>query len=96
MQDFVVGFIDPNEPDEIKPPAPKSKTMTTMKSSTPDRIPDEVKARVKVIRRYHKRSLTYIEKYGLKDKKTVKLQAATRRPAHGNQTGAEIVRPAGP
>ena len=24
MQDFVVGFIDPNEPDEIKPPAPKT------------------------------------------------------------------------
>jgi RNA polymerase primary sigma factor len=41
MQDFVVGFIDPNEPDEIKPPAPK----------------------------------TDVEKYGLKDKKTVKLQA---------------------
>jgi RNA polymerase primary sigma factor len=73
MQDFVVGFIDPNEPDEIKPPAPKSDDDEEVVDTGPD--PDEVKARVKVIRRLHKRSLTYIEKYGLKDKKTVKLQA---------------------
>jgi RNA polymerase primary sigma factor len=73
MQDFVVGFIDPNEPDEIKPPAPKSDDDDEVIDTGPD--PDEVKARVKVIRRLHKRSLTYIEKYGLKDKKTVKLQA---------------------
>jgi RNA polymerase primary sigma factor len=73
MQDFVVGFIDPNEPDEIKPPAPKSDDDEEVIDTGPD--PDEVKARVKVIRRLHKRSLTYIEKYGLKDKKTVKLQA---------------------
>jgi len=73
MQDFVVGFIDPNEPDEIKPPAPKSDDDEEVVDTGPD--PEEVKARVKVIRRLHKRSLTYIEKYGLKDKKTVKLQA---------------------
>ncbi len=73
MQDFVVGFIDPNEPDEIKPPAPKSDDDDEVIDTGPD--PLEVKARVKVIRRLHKRSLTYIEKYGLKDKKTVKLQA---------------------
>ena len=74
MQDFVVGFIDPNEPDEIKPPAPKSDDDDDEVVDTgPD--PAEVFARVKVIRRLHKRSLTYIEKYGLKDKKTVKLQA---------------------
>ena len=73
MQDFVVGFIDPNEPDEIMPPAPKSDDDEEVVDTGPD--PDEVKARVKVIRRLHKRSLTYIEKYGLKDKKTVKLQA---------------------
>ena len=72
MQDFVVGFIDPNEPDEIKPPAPKSDDDEEVVDTGPD--PEEVKARVKVIRRLHKRSLTYIEKYGLKDKKTVKLQ----------------------
>ena len=73
MQDFVVGFIDPNEPDEIKPPAPKSDDDEEVIDTGPD--PLEVKARVKVIRRLHKRSITYIEKYGVKDKKTIKLQA---------------------
>ena len=75
MQDFVVGFIDPNEPDEIKPPAPKTEDddEDEVVDTGPD--PEEVKARFKVIRRLHKRSLTNIEKYGLKDKKTVKVQA---------------------
>jgi RNA polymerase primary sigma factor len=74
MQDFVVGFIDPNEPDEIKPPAPKSDDDEEEAVDTgPD--PDEVKARVKTIRRLHKRALTAIDKHGLKDKKTVKIQA---------------------
>ncbi len=72
MQDFVVGFIDPNEPDEIKPPAPKSDDDEEVIDTGPD--PDEVKARVKVIRRLHKRVLTNIEKYGFKDKKTIKVQ----------------------
>ncbi|NIA28215.1 MAG: RNA polymerase sigma factor RpoD, partial [Desulfobulbaceae bacterium] len=72
MQDFVVGFIDPNEPDEIKPPAPKSDDDDEVIDTGPD--PDEVKARVKVIRRLHKRVLTNIEKYGFKDKKTLKVQ----------------------
>ena len=72
MQDFVVGFIDPNEPEEIKPPAPKSDDDEEVIDTGPD--PDEVKRRVKVIRRLHKRSNTNIEKYGLKDKKTVKSQ----------------------
>ena len=73
MQDFVVGFIDPNEPDEIKPPAPKSDDDEEVIDTGPD--PDEVKARVKVIRRLHKRILTNIEKYGFKDKKTIKVQS---------------------
>jgi RNA polymerase primary sigma factor len=73
MQDFVVGFIDPNEPDEIKPPAPKSDDDEEVVDTGPD--PDEVKARVKVVRRLHKRVLTNIEKYGFKDKKTIKVQA---------------------
>ena len=47
MQDFVVGFIDPNAPDEIKPPAPKSDDDEVVIDTGPD--PDEVKARVKVI-----------------------------------------------
>jgi RNA polymerase primary sigma factor len=73
MQDFVVGFIDPNEPEEIKPPAPKSDDDEEVVDTGPD--PDEVKARVKVIRRLHKRILTNIEKYGFKDKKTLKVQS---------------------
>jgi len=73
MQDFVVGFIDPNEPEEIKPPAPKSDDDDEVVDTGPD--PDEVKRRVKLIRRLHKRSNTNIEKYGLKDKKTVKSQS---------------------
>ena len=73
MQDFVVGFIDPNAPDEIKPPAPKTDDDDDEVVDTgPD--PDEVKARVKVIRRHFNRSMKYLEKYGLKDKRTVKAQ----------------------
>ena len=72
MQDFVVGFIDPNAPDEIKPPVPKSDDDEEVIDTGPD--PLEVKSRVKVIRRLHKRSVNYIEGYGLKDKKTIKVQ----------------------
>ncbi len=73
MQDFVVGFIDPNEPDEIKPPVPKSDDDDEVIDTGPD--PLEVKARAKVIKRLHNRVLTHIEKHGLKDKRTVKIQA---------------------
>ena len=73
MQDFVVGFIDPNEPDEIKPPAPKSDDDDDEVVDTgPD--PDEVKARVRVIKRHFNRSMKYLDKYGLKDKRTIKAQ----------------------
>ena len=73
MQDFVVGFIDPNAPDEIKPPAPKTDDDDDEVVDTgPD--PDEVKARVRVIRRHNNRAMKYLEKYGLKDKRTVKAQ----------------------
>jgi len=68
MQDFVVGFIDPNEPDEIKPPAPKSDDDEEVIDTGPD--PDEVKARVKVIRRHFNRGMKYLEKYEYKDKRT--------------------------
>jgi RNA polymerase primary sigma factor len=75
MQDFVVGFIDPNEPEEIKPPAPKSDDDDEVVDTGPD--PLEVQDRVKVIRRLHNRSIANIEKYGLKDKKTIKAQGET-------------------
>jgi RNA polymerase primary sigma factor len=74
MQDFVVGFIDPNEPEEIKPPAPKSDDDDDDEVVDTGPDPEEVKRRVKKIRQLHKRSNTNIEKYGLKDKKTIKSQ----------------------
>ncbi|MDX1506972.1 MAG: RNA polymerase sigma factor RpoD, partial [Woeseiaceae bacterium] len=75
MQDFVVGFIDPNEPDEVKPPAPKSDDDDDdddVVDTGPD--PDEVKARVKAIRRLHNRAVKSIDKHGFKDKRTIKIQ----------------------
>ena len=78
MQDFIVGFIDPNAPDEIKPPVPKSADdddddEEEVVDTGPD--PEEVKSRVRVITRLNKRVNVNIDKYGLKDKKTVKVQA---------------------
>ena len=75
MQDFIVGFIDPNEPDEIKPPAQKTDDDDDDEVVDTGPDPEEVNARVKVIRRLQKRSLTSIEKYGLKDKRTIKVSA---------------------
>jgi RNA polymerase primary sigma factor len=74
MQDFVVGFIDPNAPDEIKPPAPKTDDddEDEVVDTGPD--PDEVKARVKVIRRHFNRSMKYLDLHGFKDKRTIKAQ----------------------
>ena len=76
MQDFVVGFIDPNEPDEITPPAPKSDDDDDDSDEVVDTGPDpeEVKARVKVIRRHHNRYVKYLDEHGLKDKRTLKAQ----------------------
>ncbi len=77
MQDFVVGFIDPNAPDEIKSPMTKSDDNSDDEEEEvidtgPD--PEEVAARSKTIKRLYKRSLTALEKYGSRDKKTVKVQ----------------------
>ena len=74
MQDFLVGFIDPNEPDEITPPAPKSDDDDDDEVVDTGPDPDEVKARVRVIKRHYNRSMKYLDKYGLKDKRTVKAQ----------------------
>jgi RNA polymerase primary sigma factor len=79
MQDFVVGFIDPNAPDEIKSPVTKSDDKSDdddeeeVIDTGPD--PEEVTARLKVIKRLYKRSLTALEKWGTKEKKTIKVQA---------------------
>ena len=72
MQDFVVGFIDPNEPDEIKPPAPKSDDDDEVVDTGPD--PEEVKARVKALHRLYNRVVKSIIANGAKDKKTLKIQ----------------------
>ncbi|MGI9204783.1 MAG: RNA polymerase sigma factor RpoD [Woeseiaceae bacterium] len=75
MQDFVVGFIDPNAPDEIKSPVQKTDDDDDddeVVDTGPD--PEEVLARTKKIKRIFKRSLTAIDKYGAKDKKTIKVQ----------------------
>ena len=77
MQDFVVGFIDPNAPDVIKSPMTKSDDKSDddeeeVIDTGPD--PEEVAARSKTIRRLYKRSLTALEKYGSRDKKTTKVQ----------------------
>ena len=74
MQDFVVGFIDPNEPDEIPPPAPKTDDDDEDEAVDTGPDPDEVKARVRVIKRHFNRAMKYLDKYGLKDKRTVGAQ----------------------
>ncbi len=77
MQDFVVGFFDPNAPDEIKSPNAKSDDDDDADEEVADTgpDPDEVAARVKNIRRLYKRALTFLEKHGARDKKTEKVRA---------------------
>jgi RNA polymerase primary sigma factor len=75
MQDLLVGFIDPNAPDEIKPPQPKSEDDDEEEVIDTGPDPEEVKARFKVIRRLHNRVLKSIDKYSFKDKKTVRIQS---------------------
>ena len=76
MQDFVVGFIDPNEPDEIKSPMAKGEEDDEDEEEAIDTGPDpeEVAARMKVIKRLHLRSLAALEKSGAGDRKTIKVQ----------------------
>jgi RNA polymerase primary sigma factor len=79
MQDFVVGFIDPNAPDEIKSPVTKSDDGQKRDDEEEEVIdtgpdPAEVAYRCKTIRRLYKKSLNYLEKYGSPDKKTVRVR----------------------
>jgi RNA polymerase primary sigma factor len=79
MQVFVVGFIDPNAPDEIKSPVTKwddgdkSEEKEEVVDTGPD--PAEVAARMKVIRRLYNKTLTLLEKHGSADKKTIKARS---------------------
>jgi RNA polymerase primary sigma factor len=78
MQDFVVGFIDPNAPDEIKSPVSKADGENVVGEEEeivdtgPD--PEEVKTRMKGIGKLFGKSLTALEKYGVKNTKTIKVQ----------------------
>ncbi|NOX68014.1 MAG: RNA polymerase sigma factor RpoD [Gammaproteobacteria bacterium] len=78
MQDFVVGFFDPNAPDVINSPVnkanqkPGEEVEEEVVDTGPD--PEEVKARAKKIRRLYNRALTALEKYGSKDKRTQKIR----------------------
>jgi RNA polymerase primary sigma factor len=80
MQDFVVGFIDPNAPDEIKSPVTKSDDGQKREEDEEDEVvdtgpdPAEVAARMKVIRRLYNKTLTLLEKHGSADKKTIKVR----------------------
>ena len=79
MQDFIVGFIDPNAPDVIKQPVNKADASSSDddEEEEVDTGPDplEVAARTKVIKRIYKRTLTALDKYGAKEKRTMKVQA---------------------
>jgi len=80
MQDFVVGFIDPNAPDEINSPVNKADQKDDDDDEDDDSNvdtgpdPEEVAARVKKIRRLLTRVHTAIEKHGTGDKRTAKLR----------------------
>ena len=78
LQDFVVGFIDPNAPDEIKSPVNKADQDSSdddedeVIDTGPD--PEEVAARAKKIRRLFNRALSSLEKNGSADKRTIKVR----------------------
>ena len=82
MQDFVVGFIDPNAPDVINSPVTKSDDDRRREEDDEDEVidtgpdPAEVAARLKVIRRLYNKTLTLLEKHGSADKKTIRVRTA--------------------
>jgi RNA polymerase primary sigma factor len=82
MQDFIVDFIDPNAPDEISPPIRKSddssKNSDEEEEEAVDLGPDpaEVAARMKVMRRTYKKTITFLERRGSTHKKTIGLRTS--------------------
>ena len=80
MRGFVVGFIDPNAPDEIKSPDTKSHADDKSKEEEEKAVdtgpdPAEVAARMKVIRRMYNKTLTLLETHGSADKKTIRARS---------------------
>ena len=77
MQDLLVGFIDPNAPDEIPSPSAKSDSdddddEEEVIDTGPD--PEEVAARMKVIKRLHNRVVNALDKHGKQEKRVLKIQ----------------------
>ena len=72
LQDVLVGFVDPNEPEEVIPASAKTKEDKSDDDEEEDTGPDPVEAdqRLKSIFRRHKRILTNIETVGNSDPKT--------------------------
>ncbi len=71
MQDLVVGFIDPNEPDEI--PTPGNRSDDDEDPNAPPE-PEEVAKRLKKLAKLHLKVMTAIDKHGSGDKKTKKAR----------------------
>ncbi|MEJ2602231.1 MAG: RNA polymerase sigma factor RpoD [Gammaproteobacteria bacterium] len=71
MQDLVVGFIDPNEPDEI--PTPGNRSDDDEDPNAPPE-PEEVAKRIRKLAKLHLKVLTALEKHGGADKKTRKAR----------------------
>jgi len=77
MQDFVVDFIDPNAPDEIQSPMNKPEDIKSKESEDEEEVvntgpdPDEVKARMKVIKRFYNKHNKLLRKKGSQDPKTL-------------------------
>ena len=71
MQDLVVGFIDPNEPDEIPTPGQRADDEEDP-NAPPD--PAEVAKRLKKLEKLHIKVMTALDKYGSGDKKTKKAR----------------------
>ncbi|HZX22909.1 MAG TPA: RNA polymerase sigma factor RpoD [Woeseiaceae bacterium] len=71
MQDLVVGFIDPNEPDEIPTPGQRSDDEEDP-NAPPD--PADVAKRLKKLQKLHIKVMMALDKYGSRDKKTKKAR----------------------
>ena len=92
MQDFVVGFIDPNEPEEIKPPAPKSDDDEESYRYRPGsrRGQGARQGHAPPAQRGHETLRSTAQ--GQEDRQESR---ANCRPVDGTEAGTEAIRPAG-
>jgi len=80
MQDFVVGFVDPNEPDEISSPVNKAEEASDDDDESSEVVdtgpdPEEVAVRITATKKAFNKVINALEKYGSKDKRTEKARA---------------------